>query len=165
MRVPDHLAPGGPQRSFRPAGGRSSGSPQPGYHPAGHADQEKDKQNLEEVRRELANSLYAASEFEEAIRVADQALEERPTQESVLVIRARSLERLQRYEEAEKAYGQLLRVNPENTEAYYGRARSLIRLQKYQEAVPLLEKSLSLDPEQSRVERLLEWLMKKLESE
>jgi len=93
------------------------------------------------------NALYAAQDFENALREYNAALALRPDDPDTLYNRGTTLGQLKRYEEALADFNRSLELRPDRPDTLTNRGNALGSLKRYEEALADYNRSLELRPD------------------
>jgi tetratricopeptide (TPR) repeat protein len=90
--------------------------------------------------------LHNLSQYEEATKCFDRALEINPKYASAWDNKGVSLQSLSRYEEALECHNNALEINPQNVGAWYNKSGCLIDLNRYSQALKCCKIALEINP-------------------
>jgi arylsulfatase A-like enzyme/cytochrome c-type biogenesis protein CcmH/NrfG len=105
----------------------------------------KDKISLF-ARVEQALSLATARQFDPAISIFQQVLQENPDSEAVEALLGFTYLTAGRYSEAGNLYRELLKTYPQNADYHYDLAYALLRLNQREEGLQQLDAALQVEP-------------------
>jgi tetratricopeptide (TPR) repeat protein len=92
-------------------------------------------------------SVPSSSEYDEAIKAYNKAIEIDPEDADSWSSKAWALRHLGKYNEAIKAYNKAIEIEPENAGGWYCKAEVLLHLGKYNEAIIAFDKSIEIFPD------------------
>ena len=115
---------------------------------------EKDELTAVDYNR-LGNAYLMISDFDQALRYYDQAIELEPEEPSHLNNKGGALARLQRFDIALEVYEECLKINPEHSTAQEARKQLLIKLNQSEDLLDDLKSKLDKEPDS--IEKVLSY--------
>jgi stress-induced-phosphoprotein 1 len=96
--------------------------------------------------KDLGNAEFKAKNFEKAIEIYTDALNETPTDHTILGNRAMAYSNLQKFEEMLKDAEKCIEIKPDWGKGYHRKGAALHKLGKFEESAEAYSKGLSIDP-------------------
>jgi tetratricopeptide (TPR) repeat protein len=93
---------------------------------------------------EKGQELHKASEYDEAIKAYDKAIELNPKYIEAWSYKGIALYALKKYEETIEAFDHVIELDPKDARAWFGKADSLFGLGKYESAITAFDKAMEL---------------------
>jgi tetratricopeptide (TPR) repeat protein len=109
-----------------------------------------ENKDLTDVLSIKAQLLATLGQYEEAIRIFNQILEQKP-KELVLLMdiisnKGVALKKLERFEEALQCYDEVIKLDPEVALTYTNKGNVLMELNRIEESIKIHKKAINLDP-------------------
>jgi len=103
------------------------------------------------MAKDLGNEQFKLKNFEKAIEFYTQAIEENPSDQTILGNRSASFHNLKRFTEAEADASKCIQMKPDWAKGYQRKAMALHGQRNLEDAFEMYQKGLELDPNNAQI--------------